>query len=57
MIVAGMAGYYLAQPEAWQGESSAISRDVLNTLGPMTKLTRFVHRASRSPRSALQPVI
>jgi len=56
LIVAGMAGYYLAQPEAWSGSSSAISRGVLEALGPMARWTRTVHRVSRIPRSALQPV-
>lgn len=55
VIVAGMAGYYLAQPEAWRGPGSAISRSVLRTLGPMTAVTALVHRLSRRPRAALQP--
>lgn len=53
VVLAGMAGYYLAQPEAWQEEGSAMSRYVLDALGPMTKLAMFVHRLSRSPRALL----
>lgn len=49
MILAGMGGYYLAHPEAWEPESREISRGVLEALGPLAKAALLVHRLRRGP--------
>lgn len=53
-ILAGMGGYYLSPPQAWEPESAEISQHVLDSLGPFAKTALFVHRARRW--SGLRPL-
>lgn len=56
-ILAGMGGYYLAPPQVWECENSAISRGVLDSLGPMARLALLVHRVRQDgSKAVLRPV-
>ena len=48
VVLAGMAGYYLAQLDSPNPDSATMSNEILLELGPMTKLAKVVHRVHRS---------
>lgn len=54
VILAGMAGYYLSHPEAWEETTARTSRDILDELGPMATWAVRVHRVKRDPRAVLR---
>jgi tetraprenyl-beta-curcumene synthase len=51
-ILAAMGALYLVQPEAWRPDRAAISRGVLNSLGPFARPSLVVHLARRGGRGA-----
>ena len=44
VILAGMAGYYLAAAPTGEPDSATVSQAVLDVLGPSARLTRLVHK-------------
>jgi tetraprenyl-beta-curcumene synthase len=55
-ILAGMAGYYLAAPQAWEPGCDAASSRVLRALGPYARVARAVHRLHRAGAQASQAI-
>jgi tetraprenyl-beta-curcumene synthase len=51
-LLAGMGGYYLAPPHAWEGLNAEVSRGVLESLGPLARPALLVHRIRRDGLSA-----
>jgi tetraprenyl-beta-curcumene synthase len=53
LLLAGMVGYYLAHPEAWEPGRREISAGVLEAIGAPAKAALFVHRLRQGgPRAA-----
>lgn len=46
-ILAGMAGYYLSSPSAWEGENRLIAEPVLEVIGPSARLAMRTHQVRR----------
>lgn len=55
MMLAGMAGYYLAQPEVWMPGRDRIARAVFDALGGFGRPALAVHCVRQGrPRAALR---
>lgn len=51
-IMAAMGAHYLVRPEAWRPDRAAVSRSVLNALGPLARPALCVHLLRRRGRGS-----